>query len=136
MSIHLISHSYPIYLLQILPKGQIYFHYKKNKTRNFIIYSSVNRGFRFIRWFSPGTLISSANKNDRHDIAKILLKMALNAIKSHRLIQCSIQTGFTVLIYMFITITPCVLLIRIHVHGHNVIIEWNEKWLVTNVLVC
>ena len=105
-------------------------------TRNFIIYSSVNRGFRFIRWFSPGTLISSANKNDRYDIAKILLKVALNAIKSHRLIQCSIQTGFTVLIYMFITITQCVLLIRIHVHGHNVIIEWNEKCLVTNVLVC
>jgi len=105
-------------------------------TRNFIIYSSFNRGFRFIRWFSPGTPISSANKNDLHDIAEILLKVALNAIKSHRFIQCSIQTGFSVLIYTFITITKCVLLIRIHVHDHNVIIEWNEKCYVTNEIVC
>ena len=32
-------------------------------------------------WFSPGTLVSSTNKNDRHDIAEILLKVALNTIK-------------------------------------------------------
>jgi hypothetical protein len=29
------------------------------------------------RWFSPGTLASSTNKTDRHDIAGILLKVAL-----------------------------------------------------------
>jgi hypothetical protein len=29
---------------------------------------------------SPGTPISSTNKTDRHDIAKILLKVALNTI--------------------------------------------------------
>jgi hypothetical protein len=34
MSIHLISHNYPIYLLQILPKEQIYFHYGKFKLAN------------------------------------------------------------------------------------------------------
>jgi hypothetical protein len=33
------------------------------------------------RWFSPGTPVSSTNKSDRHDIAKILLKIALNIIK-------------------------------------------------------
>ena len=33
------------------------------------------------RWFSPGTPVSSTNKTDRHDIAKILLKIALNIIK-------------------------------------------------------
>jgi hypothetical protein len=32
------------------------------------------------RWFSPGTQVSSTNKTDRHDIAKILLKVALNTI--------------------------------------------------------
>ena len=32
------------------------------------------------RWFSPGTLISSNNKTDRHDITEILLKVALNTI--------------------------------------------------------
>jgi hypothetical protein len=32
------------------------------------------------RWFSPGTPVSSINKTDRHDITKILLKVALNTI--------------------------------------------------------
>jgi hypothetical protein len=30
------------------------------------------------RWFSPGTLVSSTNKTDHHNIAEILLKRALN----------------------------------------------------------
>jgi hypothetical protein len=33
------------------------------------------------RWFSPGTPASSTTKTSRHDIAEILLKVALN-IKS------------------------------------------------------
>jgi hypothetical protein len=33
------------------------------------------------RCFSPGTPVSSINKTDRHDIAEILLKVALNTIK-------------------------------------------------------
>jgi len=32
------------------------------------------------RLFSPGTPVSSTNKTDRHDIAEILLKVALNTI--------------------------------------------------------
>ena len=32
------------------------------------------------RWFSPGTLVSSTNKIDCHDITEILLKVALNTI--------------------------------------------------------
>ena len=32
-------------------------------------------------WFSPGSLVSSTNKTDRHDIAEILLKVVLNIIK-------------------------------------------------------
>jgi hypothetical protein len=30
------------------------------------------------RWFSPGTLASSTTKTGRHDIAEILLQVALN----------------------------------------------------------
>jgi hypothetical protein len=33
------------------------------------------------RWFSPGPPISFTNKTDRHDIAEILLKVALNTLK-------------------------------------------------------
>ena len=32
------------------------------------------------RWFSPDTPVSSTNKTDLHDIAEILLKVALNTI--------------------------------------------------------
>jgi hypothetical protein len=33
------------------------------------------------RWFSPGPPVSSTNKTDHHDIAELLLKVALNTIK-------------------------------------------------------
>jgi len=33
------------------------------------------------QWFSPGPPVSSNNKTDSHDIAEILLKVALNTIK-------------------------------------------------------
>jgi hypothetical protein len=32
------------------------------------------------RWFTPGTLVSSINKTDRHDIAEISLKVALSTL--------------------------------------------------------
>ena len=32
------------------------------------------------QWFSPSTPVSSTNKTDRYDIAKLLLKVALNTI--------------------------------------------------------
>jgi len=34
------------------------------------------------RWFSPGTPANSTTKTGRHDIVEILLKVALNTIKS------------------------------------------------------
>jgi hypothetical protein len=33
------------------------------------------------QWFSPGTPVSSTNKTGCHDIAEILLKVALNTIR-------------------------------------------------------
>jgi hypothetical protein len=39
------------------------------------------------RWFSPGTPVSSTNKTNCHDIAEILLKVALNAINQYILIN-------------------------------------------------
>ena len=32
------------------------------------------------RWFSPGTPVSSTNKTNRHDVAELLLKVALNTM--------------------------------------------------------
>jgi hypothetical protein len=38
-------------------------------------------------WFSPGTPASSITQTDRHDIAEILLKVALNTKKHHLYIK-------------------------------------------------
>jgi len=41
------------------------------------------------RWFSPGTPASSTTKTGRHDIAEILLKVALNTINHQVLYHIS-----------------------------------------------
>jgi hypothetical protein len=45
------------------------------------------------RWFSPGPPVSSTNKTDRHDIAEILLKVALNTIKPNQATNILYWTG-------------------------------------------
>ena len=42
------------------------------------------------RWFSPGTPASSTTKTGRHDIAEILLKVALNTINQIKSISLSV----------------------------------------------
>jgi hypothetical protein len=45
------------------------------------VYQLLARG----RWFSPGTPASSTTKTGRHDIAEILLKVALKHQKSNQI---------------------------------------------------
>ena len=47
---------------------------------NTTLFEKVCQWFMTDRLFSPGTLVSSANKTDSHDISEILLKVALNTI--------------------------------------------------------
>jgi hypothetical protein len=42
----------------------------------------INQLFAHVRWFSPDTPVSSTTKTGRHDIADILLKVALKHQKS------------------------------------------------------
>jgi hypothetical protein len=46
------------------------------RSRNDKVYQLLAHG----RWFCPGTPASSTSKTGRHDIAEILLKVALNTI--------------------------------------------------------
>ena len=48
------------------------------------------------RWFSPGTPVSSTTKTDRHDIAEILLNVALNT--KNQIINQSIYTFLLLLL--------------------------------------
>jgi hypothetical protein len=53
-------------------------NYKKECTR---LAAASNKAYQLLAhgwWFSPGTLASSTTKTGRHDVAEILLKVALN----------------------------------------------------------
>jgi hypothetical protein len=56
---------------------------KKGCTRLAAANDKVYQLFAHGRWFSPGTPASSTTKADRHDIAEILLKVALNTNSIH-----------------------------------------------------
>ena len=53
-------------------------NYKKGCTRLAAASDKVYQMLAHGRWFSPGTPASSITKTGRHDIAEMLLKVALN----------------------------------------------------------
>jgi hypothetical protein len=53
-------------------------NYKKGCTRLAATSDKVYQLLAYGRWFSAGTPATSTTKTGRHDIAEILLKMALN----------------------------------------------------------
>ena len=55
-------------------------NYKKRCTQLAAASDQVYQLLPHGRWFSTGTLASSTTKTSRHDIAEILLKVALNTI--------------------------------------------------------
>jgi len=55
-------------------------NYKKGCTRLAAASDKVYQLLAHGRWFSPDTPASSTSKTGRHDIAEILLKVALNTI--------------------------------------------------------
>jgi len=57
------------------------------------------------RWFSPGTPASSTTKFGRHDIAEILLKVALKHQKSNQIekLLLDIDNNNTKIAQLFIT---------------------------------
>ena len=61
---------------------------QKGCTRFAAASDKVNQLLAHGQWFSPGTPVSSTTKSGRHDIAEILLKVALNTknqIKSNQI---------------------------------------------------
>jgi hypothetical protein len=52
-------------------------NYKKGCTQLAAASDKVDQLLAQVRWFPPGTPASSTTKTGRHDIAKILLKVAL-----------------------------------------------------------
>jgi hypothetical protein len=58
-------------------------YYKKGCTRFGATSDQVYQLLAHVWWFSPGTPASSTTKTGRHDIAEILLKVALNT-KNHQ----------------------------------------------------
>jgi hypothetical protein len=59
-------------------------NYKKRCTRLTAASDKVDQLLAHGWWFSPGTPASSTTKTVRHDIAEILLKVALNTINQFK----------------------------------------------------
>jgi hypothetical protein len=51
------------------------------------------------RWFSPGTPASSTTKTGRHDIAEILLKVALNTKNQIKIIYVKEKNELFLMLY-------------------------------------
>ena len=62
-------------------------NYKKRCTRLTAANNKVYQLLAHGRWFSPGTPASSTTKTGHHDIAEILLKVALNIKISNQINQ-------------------------------------------------
>jgi hypothetical protein len=77
--------------------------YKKGCTRLAAASNKVYQLLAHGRWFSPGTPASSTTKTCCHDIAEILLKVALNTknqIKSNKM-NCELMLTYDTSAYMF-----------------------------------
>jgi hypothetical protein len=72
-------------------------NYKKRCTRLAAAREKVYQLLAQGRWFSPGTSASSTTKTGRHDIAEILLKVALK----HQNINQSINQSILFIIKLF-----------------------------------
>jgi len=59
--------------------------YKKGYTQLAAASDKVYQLIAHGRWFSPGTLASSTSKTGRHDIAEILLKVALSTTNQNQI---------------------------------------------------
>ena len=67
----------------------VHLNYKKECTQLAAASDKLYKLLAHGRWFSPGTQASSITKTGCHDIAEILLKVALNTINQNKyLIKC------------------------------------------------
>ena len=67
-------------------------NYKKGCTR---LAAASDKAYQLLahgRWFSPGTPASSTNKTGCHDIAEILLKVALNTKNKNKSLYRGVQS--------------------------------------------
>ena len=80
-------------------------NYKKGCTRLAAASDQAYQLFAHVWWFSPGTLVSSTTKTGRHDIAEILLKVALKKI--NKINQSKSPVYLTNCYSVFVQCTPC-----------------------------
>jgi hypothetical protein len=71
-------------------------NYKKRCTRLAVASDKVYQLLAHGRWFSPGTPASSTAKTGRHDIAEILLKVALSTINESIILDFAWRTDLII----------------------------------------
>jgi len=92
------------------------------------------------QWLSPGPLVSSTNKTELHDIAEILLKVALNTINKQSTNHNACKLPNT---YLYRFPGPCLICLRsgtFHCYYHKILsMIYTEYYLYTfhnKVYIC
>ena len=88
------------------PDVHVHIKYKRINTT---LWDKFCQWFVADRWFSSCTPVSSTNKTDRHDITKVLLKVALNTLTLTRTSQLAIvfQCDYTIYLFIYVTRMLC-----------------------------
>ena len=96
-------------------------NYKKRCTRLAAASDKVYHLLAHGRWFSPGTLASSTTKTGRHDIAEILLKVALKTKNqsNHKYIKMEVRIHCEQAIYN----------IHDYIEGTSVLIGYSPNYI-------
>ena len=79
-------------------------NYKKRCTRITAASDKVYQLLAHGQWFSPGTPASSTTKTGHHDIAEILLKVALNTINQIKSNQPNVMWSIVINICLLLSI--------------------------------
>jgi hypothetical protein len=79
--------------------------YKNGCTRLAALSDKVYQLLAHGLWFSPGTPVSSTTKTGRHDIAEILLKVALNIINQIKSIEHRVHVYHDVFIQVKVNLS-------------------------------
>jgi hypothetical protein len=82
-----------------------------------------------VRWFSPCTPVSSTNNTYHHDIAELLLKVALNSIKQNNHITCLSSRAYMTSV-SFVSLDSFVPLTSFCTY----ISIWNSNWSALNII--
>jgi hypothetical protein len=110
------------------------------RARCTILCSKVCQWLATCWWFSPGTLVFSTNKTDRHDITEKLLKVASNTVKqaikpyANKIFQWFHKFRCVITFHIIYSITALVYWISLELSWSWSYVNWINNYLCNQCL--